>query len=52
MREVWSEVTSPLARIFSILYLGDFVSLYLAWLNREDPMPVEVIDFLKQRLGS
>jgi glucose/mannose-6-phosphate isomerase len=52
VHEVWSKGSSLLARIFSTIYLGDFVSLYLAWLNGEDAMPVEVIDYLKKSLGS
>jgi glucose/mannose-6-phosphate isomerase len=50
--EVWSEGDSLLARIMSIIYLGDFVSLYLAYLNNADPMPVKVIDFLKAKLST
>jgi glucose/mannose-6-phosphate isomerase len=49
--EVWSEGESLLARILSVVYLGDFVSLYLAYLNNADPTPVEVIDYLKKRLA-
>ena len=41
-----------LARIFSIICLGDFVSLYLACLNSVDPTPVPVIETLKERLGA
>jgi glucose/mannose-6-phosphate isomerase len=50
--EVWSEGESPLARIFSVISLGDHVSLYLAWLNSVDPTPVPVIEALKQKLGA
>jgi glucose/mannose-6-phosphate isomerase len=49
--EVWSEGSSLLARIFSLIHLGDWVSLYLAVLNGEDPTPVAVIDRLKQELA-
>ena len=49
--EIWSEGRSLLARIFSLVYLGDWVSFYLAILHREDPTPVAVIDYLKQELG-
>jgi len=52
LHEVRSEGKSRLARILSIVYLGDFVSLYLAYLNQVDPMPVEVIDSFKSKLGS
>lgn len=52
LHEVWSEGNSLPARILSSIYLGDFVSLYLAYLNRTDPTPVEVIDFLKKQLAA
>ncbi len=49
--EVWSEGTSLLARMFSLIQFGDWVSLYLAILNDEDPTPVAVIDYLKGELS-
>lgn len=49
--EVWSEGTSLLARMFSLVYLGDWVSFYVAILHREDPTPVAVIDHLKHELA-
>jgi glucose/mannose-6-phosphate isomerase len=52
MHEVWSEGNSLLARVLSVVYLGDFVSLYLAYLNNADPTPVEVIDYLKRNLSA
>jgi glucose/mannose-6-phosphate isomerase len=51
VHEVWSDGESRLARILSTLYLGDFVSLYMAYLNNVDPTPVEVIDYLKKKLA-
>lgn len=52
LHEVWSEGNSPLARALSVVYLGDFVSLYLAYLNNTDPTPVAVIDYLKKNLST
>lgn len=49
--EVWSEGTSLLTRMFSLIQFGDWVSLYLAVLNDEDPTPVDVIDYLKGELA-
>jgi glucose/mannose-6-phosphate isomerase len=49
--EIWSEGTSLLARIFSLVFLGDWASYYLAILHRIDPTPVMVIDHLKNELG-
>lgn len=49
--EVWSEGTSLLSRMFSLIQYGDWVSFYLAILNNENPTPVDVIDFLKGELS-
>ncbi|MFA5834794.1 MAG: bifunctional phosphoglucose/phosphomannose isomerase [Bacteroidota bacterium] len=49
--EVYSEGKSLLARTFSLLYLADWFSFYLAILNGVDPSPVKKIDFLKEELG-
>jgi glucose/mannose-6-phosphate isomerase len=49
--EVKSEGKSLLARMFSLIYLGDWMSYYLAILNGIDPTPVRVIDYLKGELS-
>jgi glucose/mannose-6-phosphate isomerase len=41
---------SKLGRIFDLIYLGDWVSYYLAILNEVNPTPVDVISFLKNKL--
>ncbi|MCL5266182.1 MAG: bifunctional phosphoglucose/phosphomannose isomerase [Chloroflexi bacterium] len=48
---VEAEGTSPLAQMMSSIYVGDYVSYYLAILNRVDPTPVDVISYLKQELA-
>jgi glucose/mannose-6-phosphate isomerase len=50
--DVHSEGTSPLARLFSLIALGDWVSYYLALLNKVDPTPVAAIDTLKLKLSA
>ena len=40
-----------LSRMFTAIYLGDWVSYHLALLNNEDPSPVPVIQKLKARLA-
>jgi glucose/mannose-6-phosphate isomerase len=50
VREVWSRGTSFLARIFSLIYLGDWASYHLALLKVVDPTPVEPIERLKKLL--
>lgn len=49
--EVRSQGESLLARIFSLVHLGDWISFYLAVLNGVDPTPVEVIQHLKSELA-
>jgi glucose/mannose-6-phosphate isomerase len=49
--EIKTTGKSLLERIFSLIYLGDFVSLYLSYLLETDPMPVSKIDQLKERLA-
>ncbi|RMF62825.1 MAG: bifunctional phosphoglucose/phosphomannose isomerase [Calditrichaeota bacterium] len=48
--EVRSRGESLFARIFSLIFLGDMVSLYLAVLNGVDPTPVKHIESMKRRL--
>ncbi|MEK6591305.1 MAG: bifunctional phosphoglucose/phosphomannose isomerase [Nitrospinota bacterium] len=52
IREVWGKGNGRLARIFSLIYLGDFISLYLAILNGVDPTPVKNIERLKKQLSA
>lgn len=49
--EIISEGKSRLARLFSLIYLGDFTSVYAAFLNDVDPTPVNRIELLKNRLS-
>ncbi len=51
VEEVWSQGDSILARLFSLIYLGDWVSFYLAILQGVDPTPVKSIDLLKRKLA-
>lgn len=46
-----SSGNSPLTRIFSLIYFGDWVSYYLAIINGIDPTPVTIIDYLKNELA-
>jgi len=41
---------SRLAQILSAMYLGDMMSLYLAFLHGVDPVTIEAINFLKGKL--
>ncbi len=48
--DIQSQGNSRLARMLSIMYIGDWVSLYLAILNKTDPSPVGLISELKAAL--
>ena len=48
--EVYSSGNNLLARLMSLICLGDFTSIYVAILNKVDPTPVAVIDYLKKEL--
>jgi len=48
---VRSRGTTAVERVFSLVLLGDLVSLYVAVLRGVDPTPVVVIDELKARLA-
>lgn len=50
VEEVETQGSSLLARMFSAIYLGDFVSYYLALWNRVDPSPVEIIEAMKRKI--
>jgi glucose/mannose-6-phosphate isomerase len=49
--EVESRGTSELERMFSLIQIGDFVSYYLAILEKQDPTPVVAIEMLKAALA-
>jgi len=50
--EVHPRGKSKLAKLMSLVCLGDFVSCYLAILRKIDPTPVDVITALKERLAT
>jgi glucose/mannose-6-phosphate isomerase len=48
---VTAEGADLLSQMMSLVLMGDWVSYYLALLNGVDPTPVDVIGYLKKRLG-
>ncbi len=50
--EVWSRGQSLIARLLSLSYFSNFVSIYLALLSDVDPTPVETIAHFKKKLAS
>lgn len=49
--EIWSRGFDLLSRIFSLIYIGDFISYYLAILYGVDPTPVDRVTYLKKKLA-
>ncbi len=49
--EVESAGNSLLERMFSLIYIGDFMSYYLAILYGVDPTPVDRVTYLKKELA-
>ena len=42
---------TAIAQVMSLILFGDYISFYLAILNRVDPTPVDSIDFVKKYLA-
>jgi len=51
VHEVRASGTGRLARLLSLVFWGDLVSIYLAYCRGVDPTPVETIDAIKERLS-
>ncbi|MCB0291702.1 MAG: bifunctional phosphoglucose/phosphomannose isomerase [Calditrichaeota bacterium] len=49
--EVFAEGQSRLARLFSLISAGDWASYYWAMLNEKDPITIDSIDLLKEKLS-
>jgi len=49
--EAYTEGEGRLARQLSLVYRGDLVSIYLAFLQSKDPIEINAINFLKGELG-
>ena len=49
--EVFSLEGSILTKLMNLIYLLDFVSIYVAIKNKRDPSPVKSIDFLKNKIN-
>ena len=52
VEEVHDDGPSLLSRMLGTLYLGDYVSLYLAALRGVDPLPLKPIETLKAKLAA
>lgn len=52
VEEAWAEGEGRLARLLSLVTLGDFYSIYAAIAAGIDPTPVAIIDLFKRRVAS
>jgi glucose/mannose-6-phosphate isomerase len=50
--EAWARGRGRLARLVSLVYLGQWVSYYVAMLGATDPWPVPMLTEVKRRLGA
>jgi glucose/mannose-6-phosphate isomerase len=50
--EAWTHARGRLARLLSLVYLGQWVSYYAAMLRETDPWPVPMLTEFKRRLGA
>jgi hypothetical protein len=48
---VWSKGTNDLEKAYYLVYLGDWVSVLLAEKNEIDPVEVDIITELKDKLA-
>jgi len=48
---VWAKGTGRLARMLSLVTVGDFFTMYMALRKDVDPTPVAIIDLFKKKVG-
>jgi glucose/mannose-6-phosphate isomerase len=51
VQEITAEGKGKLAKMFSVMCTGDYISVYLAILQNKDPTPVKIIDRVKSELA-
>jgi len=51
VRELYAEGPNRLCRMFSLVYLGDFITLYTPIYRGVDPTPVNIINLFKQKMA-
>jgi len=51
VREVFAQGPNRLCRMFSLLYLGDFITLYAPLYRGTDPTPVEIVNLFKRKMA-
>jgi glucose/mannose-6-phosphate isomerase len=48
--EVWAEGKGELSKMLSTILVGDFTSVYLAFLRNVDPTPVDTVSVMKEKI--
>jgi glucose/mannose-6-phosphate isomerase len=48
--EIWAQGKGNLAKILSTVLVGDFASVYLAFLRKLDPTPVNTVTLMKEKI--
>lgn len=51
VKQVYASGDNTLARMFSLIYLGDFVTLYTPIYRGVDPTPVDVVNYFKKKMA-
>ncbi len=51
LNQIEAKGRSFLAKVYSLIYVGDYASVYLADMYGVNPTPVKVIDYLKSRMA-
>lgn len=51
VKEIFAEGENTLCRMFSLVYLGDFITLYAPIYRGVDPTPVDVINLFKKKMA-
>lgn len=51
VREVYAQGQSRLCRMFSLVYLGDFITLYAPIYRGVDPTPVNIVNLFKKKMS-
>jgi glucose/mannose-6-phosphate isomerase len=48
--EFFADGDTEMVQLFSLIYLGDMISYYIAILNETDPIAIEFINYLKEKI--
>ncbi len=48
--DVWAQGKSSLAKMLSTILTGDFTSVYLAYMRKVDPTPVDTVKLMKEKI--